>query len=230
MRVAVMFSGGKDSTYAVWLLQHQAWTIPVLVTVKPPSTESFMFHYPGIEASGLQAQALRIPQVVVETKPGDREGLEDLTKTLDRLKQEFGIGGIATGAVASEYQKTRFDRVCESLGLQSYSPLWQKSPGRIVEGLMQLNMKIIVTGVAARGLDESWLGRELDVKAWEDLKRISQRYGIHLTGEGGEYESLVLDGPTFEAAVRIEKMHKVWEGQSGHVVIDEALLVEKSPG
>jgi len=58
-------------------------------------------------------------------------------------------------------------------------------------------------------------------------KRLSRQYGIHLTGEGGEYESFVVDAPNFKRAIRIEKIREVWDGQSGYVIIEEALLIDK---
>ncbi len=219
-----MFSGGKDSTYTIWLLQHQGWDVSVLVTVQPKGPDSFMFHYPGIESTGLQSKSVGIDHVIVRE---EKSGLEELQNALAHVKREYGIDGLATGAVESDYQKTRFDHICETLGIRSFSPLWHKKPETIVDDLIEARFDAIITGVAARGLDRSWLGRHLDTKASEELKQLSSQYGIHLTGEGGEYESFVVDAPNFKQKIRIEKTRDVWDGQSGHIVIEEALLADK---
>ena len=224
MRVAVLFSGGKDSAYTIWLLQHQGWEVPVLVTVQPKGPESFMFHYPSIESTRLQSKALGIDQVLVGA---ETSGLEELQSTLSRVKRDYGIDGVVTGAVASDYQKTRFDHICDITGTRSYSPLWHKKPETIVDYLIEARVDAIICGVAARGLDRSWLGRHLDPKAWEELKQLSRQYGIHLTGEGGEYESFVVDAPNFKQAIRIDKTREVWDSQSGYLVIEKALLTDK---
>lgn len=224
MRVAVLFSGGKDSAYTIWLLQHQGWEVPVLVTVQPRGPESFMFHYPSIESTSLQSKALGIDQVLVRA---ENSGLEELQSALSRVKRDYGIDGVATGAVASDYQKTRFDHICDIIETRSYSPLWHKKPETIVDKLIEARVDAIISGVAARGLDKTWLGRHLDPKAWEQLKQLSHQYGIHLTGEGGEYESFVVDAPNFKQAIRIDKTREVWDSQSGYLVIEKASLTDK---
>jgi len=224
LRVGVLFSGGKDSTYTIWVLQHQGWEIPVLVTVQPKRPESFIFHYPGIESTSLQSKALGIDQVFIRE---ETSGLDELQNTLSLVKRDYGIEGVATGAVASDYQKTRFDHICDSTGLRSFNPLWHKKPETIVDDLIQARFDAIISGVATRGLDKSWLGRHLDANAWKELKQLSRQYGIHLTGEGGEYESFAVDAPNFKHAIRIEKTREVWDGQSGYVIIEEALLIDK---
>ncbi len=225
MKVAVMFSGGKDSCYSVWLMQHQAWEVTRLVTVKPASRESFMFHYPNVEWTGLQAISMGIPQKVVSA--GNDE-LFELEETLQELKVEERLDGIVTGAISSEYQRSRFDNLCERVGLRSFSPLWHKKPETIVNDLASAGFRVIMSGVAASGLDASWLGKELTTAEWNRLKGIAVKFGIHLAGEGGEYESLVIDAPHFAKAVSIEQSEKVWDGQSGYLKIERATLADKS--
>src|SRR2546427_12133664 len=180
LRVGVLFSGGKDSTYTIWVLQHQVWEIPVLATVQPKRPESFIFQYPGIESPSLQSKALGIDRVLIRE---ETSGLDELQNTLSRVKRDYGIEGVASGAVASDYQKTRFDHICDSTGLRSFSPLWHKKPETIVDDLIQARFDAIISGVAARGLDRSWLRRNLVANAWKELKQITRQDGIHLTRE-----------------------------------------------
>jgi len=226
MKVAVLFSGGKDSCYTVWLLQHQGWEVAALLTVSPSSQESMLFHYPGINWTSMQAQALGIPHFTVEPEGDELEALED---ALTQLRKEQGIVGMAAGAVASDYQRSRFDRVCDSVGIKSYCPLWHKDPKAIQNDLLNAGFRAVMTGVAALGLDESWLGREMNEAAWIELRELSRHYGINLAGEGGEYETFVLDAPMFQQEIVVEESKRAWGGQSGHLLIEKASLREK-PG
>lgn len=226
MKVAVLFSGGKDSTYATWIAQHQGWDIATLVSILPKNVESMMFHFPGVQWTMLQAQALGLPHHVLEVR---NDELSSLKVGLAETKQDFGISGVVTGTVASDYQKSRIDRICHDLGLKSFAPLWHKDPRRLVDDLKLLGLKIIMIGVGAGGLDESWLGKELTDDRWAMLEALSMKFGIHLTGEGGEYETLVLDAPMFKKRVQIAKGHNQWDGDSGHYVIENAMLRDKLP-
>lgn len=226
MRVAVLFSGGKDSCYTVWVLQHQGWEIAKLLTVKPSASDSWLFHYPDVEWTSLQAQAMGISHQLVVA---GAEEMTDLEKALADVKKEEGLQGLATGAVASDYQKTRFDRICDTNGLKSFSPLWHKKPEVIITDLVQAGFKVMMSGVGASGLDECWLGKELTDQQWRRLGEIAVRHGLHLSGEGGEYETFVLDAPNFSKSIIVEKSRRVWDGQSGHLVIEKASLRDKLP-
>src|SRR5436853_636505 len=224
LRVAVSFSGGKDSTYATWIAMHQGWDLS-LVTVKPHSADSLMFHHPNVEWTRLQAQSMGLSQDIVEMTRTDE--ITDLQQALAKMKSTRGIFGLVTGAVASDYQKTRFDNMCDAVGLKTYAPLWHKSPKLLVEDFKKSGFRIILTAVAAKGLDESWLGRELTETEWSKLEGFSKIHGIHLTGEGGEYESFVLDAPHFSKTIEIEKSTNEWHGDSGRMVIEKASLRDK---
>ena len=226
LRVAVLFSGGKDSLYSAWVVLHQGWNVS-LVTVKPSSADSRMFHHPNIEWTRLQAQAMGLSHEFVEST--GRNEMADLQHALAAMKSKQQISGIVTGAVASDYQKTRFDNMCDSIALKTYAPLWHKNPKLLVEDLKKSGLRIVLTAVAANGLDESWLGRELTEQQWSRLEAVSRIHGLHLTGEGGEYESFVLDAPYFSKTIEIEKSRKEWHGDSGRMVIEEASLRDK-PG
>src|SRR5215472_9156136 len=177
LRVAILFSGGNDSTYAAWLVQHQGWDIAALVTVKPHNPDSMLFHHPSVEWTRLQAKAMGIHHIVVDEEP--RGGLSNLQDELVEVKNKKEITGVVTGAVASEYQKTRFDRVCDTIGLRTYNPLWHKNPIVLINDLQTLGIRTFLTAVAANGLDETWLGKELTDEEWTRLKRISAKNGIH---------------------------------------------------
>jgi diphthine-ammonia ligase len=225
LKVAVLFSGGKDSTYATWIAEHQAWDVEALVSVLPKGVESPMFHFPNVRWTKIQAEAIGLPYRSIET---DRDELLSLQKGLGKLQRELEIQGIVTGAVASDYQKSRIDQICDTLGLKSFAPLWRKDPEILINDLRSFGFKIILSGVGAAGLDESWLGQELTDQRWAILEKVSRKHGIHLTGEGGEYETFVIDAPNFKKRVSVDKTVNRWDGQSGYLVIEQARLQHKS--
>jgi diphthine-ammonia ligase len=224
LQVAVLFSGGKDSSYATWVAQHQGWDVN-LVTVKPSSADSDMFHHPNVGWTRLQAQAMELSHDVVELTDDDE--MTDLQIALAAMKARYGITGLVSGAIASDYQKSRIDNMCDAIGLKSYAPLWHKNPRLLVEDLKKAGFRIILVAVAAAGLDESWLGQELGVQQWSLLEKLSKVHGIHLTGEGGEYESFVLDAPHFSKTIEIERSRNEWHGDRGRMIIERASLRDK---
>jgi diphthine-ammonia ligase len=226
LRVAVLFSGGKDSSYATWVVQHQGWDVN-LVTVKPSSADSDMFHHPNVGWTQLQAQAMELSHDVVEVT--DNDEMTDLQVALAAMKARYGITGLVSGAISSDYQKSRIDNMCDAIGLKSYAPLWHKNPRLLVEDLKKAGFRIVLVAVAAAGLDESWLGQELGVQQWSLLEKLSKARGIHLTGEGGEYESFVLDAPHFSKTIEIERSRNEWHGDHGRMIIERASLRDK-PG
>jgi diphthine-ammonia ligase len=225
LKVAVLFSGGKDSTYATWIAQHQGWNVEALVSVLPKGVESLMFHFPNVHWTKIQAEAMGLPHRIIDV---GRDELLSLQDGLRKLKDQLGIEGVVTGAVASDYQKSRIDQICDTLGVKSFAPLWHKDPKILVNDLKAAGFKIILSGVGAAGLDKRWLGQELTDERWVTLEKLSRTHGIHLTGEGGEYETFVLDAPHFNNPIIIEKTHYKWDGQSGYLIIEQASLKHKS--
>jgi diphthine-ammonia ligase len=224
LKVAVLFSGGKDSTYATWIAQHQGWDVEALVSVLPKGVESLMFHFPNVRWTKIQAEAMGLPHRTIEAGQDELAGLQE---GLCKTKEEFRIDGVVTGAIASDYQKSRIDQVCDELGIKSFAPLWRKDPKILVSDLQSAGFKIILSGVAAAGLDQSWLGQELTESRWAILEKLSRKVGIHLTGEGGEYETFVIDAPNFGRRVSLGKTVNRWDGQSGYLVIEQVSLQNK---
>ena len=193
MRLACLFSGGKDSTYALYLILKEGHDVKYLVSVFPESSESYMFHYPMIERTKEQAEAVGIKHVIVRTKGEKEKELDDLKKALGKLD----IDGLFSGAIASTYQKSRIDRIAKELGIVSLAPLWHKDQESLLKEQIDAGFEIIITHVAAEGLDRSWVGRRIDYKAFEELKKIRDKHKINISGEGGEFETLVLNCPLF---------------------------------
>ncbi len=223
MNVAVLISGGKDSALALYRALRRGYNVKYLVTMIPQREDSWMFHYPNVRLTSLFADACDLPLVKAETSGVKERELEDLKRLLVKLDVE----GVVSGAVCSVYQKSRLDRICAEIGLESISPLWHEDQKGLMEELLNNNFWVIFTGVYAYGLDQRWLGRRLDRDALIDLMELNRKYGISIMGEGGEYETLVLDAPFFRKRIRILRARTVWDGESGYLLVEEASLEEK---
>lgn len=205
MKVAVLFSGGKDSVFTTfWALTH-GFDV-TLLTVKAEE-DSTMFHHPNIDKTKLQAKTLGLKQVFVTTN--EKEWHRDLKNAIAKLK----VGGIAAGAIASEYQKRRFEKICEELGIVSYAPLWHKGDELLEE--MVKYFDIYVTAVAAEGLGPELLGKQFK-------KLLEKHANVHKFLEGGEGETFVANAPFFKKAIKIKKWKKTWDGVRGRSDIEEA--------
>ena len=124
----MLFSGGKDSVLCVdWALE-QGHDVPVLITIQSKNPESYMFHVPNIGWTRLQAEAMGIPQLTIETEGEKEVELEDMKRALELAKEDHGIEGVVSGAIYSNYQSSRIERICGELDLDSVAPLWKRRP------------------------------------------------------------------------------------------------------
>jgi diphthine-ammonia ligase len=228
LKVGILFSGGKDSTYAAYLARQRGDELACLITLSPARSDSYMFHYPNIRWTGLQAEAMHLPQITLETKGVKEEELADLRKAIETAKRDHSIEGVYTGALASVYQKSRVERICDELGVKAVSPLWHVDQTTHLTNLVADGFHVIMTGVAALGLDESWLGRALDRDAIRDLARLHAKYGVNPGLEGGEGETFVLDCPLFDRRIEVVSSKRHWKGDSGYLEILDARLVPKA--
>ena len=223
MRLASLFSGGKDSVYAARKAQESGHTLAYLVSIYSLNPDSYMFHTVNIDITRLQAQAWGIPYIKAETKGIKEKELDDLRETLAKLD----IDGVITGAIASRYQGDRIDKLCSMLGLYHIHPLWGMERETLLNEMLDADMTIIFTAVAAHGLDQSWLGEQLTYETVDRLRELNRKYGVDMCGEGGEYESLVVDAPWFKKQIKIKGTEKTWDGVSGRYNIIDACLVSK---
>ena len=225
LKLASLFSGGKDSTYAIYKARKEGYDIECLVSIFPQSEESHLLHYPNIATTSIQAKAMKIPQILIQTSTNDPEiELNELQNLLEKAKKNFGIDGIVHGGLFSDYQRIRFERVGNNLGLKIISPLWNIDQKNYLRELLESKFKFIITSVTSAGLDQTWLGREITLKDVEQLEKLSIKHGFNLTFEGGEAETFVIDCPLFYSPVRIVQANKIWDGYRGRFEITEAVL------
>jgi len=220
MKLAALYSGGKDSTYAMQLMEQQGHTVDTLVSIVPLDPHSWLFHTPNMHLMPLIAQALGKRSIVTESS-GSEEG--DL-RALRNILVGLDVDGLVTGAVASDYQWDRMNGVCEALGLRVFSPLWRKEQEMLMRDLIASGIRAIIVAVQAEGLGAEWLGRRLDQTALAELIKISRSKGINLSGEGGEYETLVLDSSFHERPIEVLREERKVSRDGGTLTIKEAKL------
>ncbi len=223
MKVAALFSGGKDSTYAVYLAQQRGWDVAKLITMVPTHGESHMFHVPNINLCGLLAEAMGIPHAAFPTDGEEERELGDLEKALSGLN----VQGIVSGAIASDYQHARIDRLCHGLGMASFSPLWRWKQEAVLADIVEAGFRVMIVGVYADGMGKEWLGRVLDPGSLKDLAELAGRNRMNVSGEGGEFETLVLDGPNFCRRLEISESKTQWGGGRGELIVNKAGLADK---
>ena len=226
MRLAVLFSGGKDSTLAL-LKATEKEEVTCLISVLSENKESYMFHTPNISMTRLQAKALELPIVRKLTQGKKEKELKDLKQAIRRAEKRFKIEGVVTGAVESVYQAERIQKICFELGLWCFNPLWKKDQHELLEEIISRGFKVIISGIFAYPLDKSWLGKEIDKKLVGNLLTLQQKYGISPSGEGGEIETTVLDAPFFKKRIEILDFTIEDHGNSGVFQIRKAKLTEK---
>ena len=204
MNYAVLFSGGKDSTYAAYIAKKQDHKLSCLITIESENPESYMFHTPSITKVKKQAEAMNIPIIIQKTKGEKEEELVDLEKAIKKSIDQYDIKGIVTGAVESVYQASRIQKICDKYNLKCFNPLWKKDQIELLKELIDNDFKIMIIGVFAYPLDESWLGRIIDQKFILDVENLQEKYKINPAGEGGEFESYVVNCPLFSKELIIK--------------------------
>jgi ABC transporter with metal-binding/Fe-S-binding domain ATP-binding protein len=227
-----LFSGGKDSSWALYRALEEGLDVARLLTVHPAG-DSYMYHVPATRLAALAAESIGIPLIEVEPDDfaageatdsgaqGDAE-LEPLEAALRDI-EDFELAGVTAGAVESEFQTSRIRAMCDRLGIECFAPLWGADPVELAEAMLDAGFEIRIVQVAAAGLDESWLGRTLDRDALAELRELNEEYGVHVLGEGGEFETLVTDGPHMSRPIELD-YETVWEGTRGHIDVTDARL------
>ena len=226
MKLGVLCSGGKDSWFACHLAM-QKEEVACLISVRSRNEESYMFHTPNTHLVPLQAEAAGLPLVTVETEGIEEAELGDLSRAITLAVKQYGIEGVVTGALLSVYQATRVQRICRDLDLWCFNPLWYTDPEIYMKELITSGFRAVITGVFAAPFSADWLGREIDREALSSLQQYVQSHRITLTGEGGEYETLVLDAPVFTKRIVIQESEKEHANFRGFLRVRRAVLEEK---
>ncbi len=225
MKLAALFSGGKDSTYSIYLAKHQGHDVKCMLSVFPKSDESHLLHHPNMKWTNLQSKSMKIPQITIESNSDETSTeLELIEKILVRAQNEYNVEGIVHGGIKSNFQKNNFENLCQKLNLKSLAPLWESEPKQYLDDLVSSNFVFIITSVSSGGLDDSWLGKKIGKEEIKELHHLSKKFGFNLNFEGGEAETFVLNCPLFSHPIEILKEEKSWDGYRGRFEILDARL------
>jgi diphthine-ammonia ligase len=222
--VSALVSGGKDSIYAAYLADTQGRNVGELVVLRPSDPESMMFHTPNLDLVALQAEAWGKSYRSVDV-PGRNEESE-----LDALERAISgeSGWVVAGAIASSYQWARLLEVAERAGRPVYVPLWRKLPERVVREEIAAGLDIRLVHLAAESLDESLLGQRLDLPRLQEIERRSAEIRrTNVAGEGGEYETAVVDAPFFRRRIVFDAVEREVGGATSRLRVHEAHLADK---
>jgi len=219
MKIAALISGGKDSWYAAFEASKEN-ELACLIAIKSRNPESYMFHIPNVDMVKLQAKAADIPLVWWETEGVKEEELADLKQAIELAKEKYRIEGLVSGAIKSNYQKERVDKICKELNLKSIAPLWQTDEEVYLNKLMK-NFNVIIVGIAAEGLKKELLGKRIGLTFIDRMRSLN----VSAIGEGGEFETFVLECPLFKQKIKIEEFEIIMENEcTGYYLIKKAVL------
>ncbi len=192
MKGIALLSGGKDSYLSALIAMMLGIEIETTITIRAIE-DSMMFHFPNTFLGKAVSELLNLDNEIIDE--------DDFENEISKYK---GYRLIA-GAIASEYQKTRLEKLCLEKELVPFFPLWRRSQKEILREFIHSGSRGILVSVSAEGLDERYLGREIDENLMNELILLNTRYGISIVGEGGEYESLVTYSPWTNLYLRIKE-------------------------
>jgi asparagine synthase (glutamine-hydrolysing) len=224
--LGALVSTGKDSIFATGIMAKQNYRISCLITIKSSEPDSYMFHTPLIGMVRMQAEATGIPLVERETKGEKEKELEDLGKAVKEAVERHGIEGIVSGAIHSNYQRMRLEKIADKAGIKSFSPLWHTNEEGMLKAMLKEGFRVMVIKTAAAGM-EGFAGKVITDRLISELMKVREKHGISIAGEGGEFETLVLDAPLFRKRISCEGYEVRGRGSVKEVSLKGCRLEEK---
>ncbi len=191
----------------------KGWSIEALVTVKIQGEDSMMFQLQNTEIAEYQAESMGTKWIEVISNGIENKEIEELE---DEIRNSIGkeIDALVVGALRSDYQKTRIERMCERLGIISFCPVWHHDSELHMNALVEHGFDVRIVSVSSEGLDKSWLGKRITKENLKVLTELSKKYRFNLDGEGGEFETITLDAPHFSKPIQCEGV-VAWDGTRG---------------
>jgi diphthine-ammonia ligase len=214
LKVAVAWSGGKDSCFAYYKAVKEGLDVVSLLTFMESESRS-NFHGIKTELLEAQAKAIGVPIAKCLTKPKTYE--QQFKEALLQFKAK-GVEGLVTGDIyeVAMHEKRWLERVCSEVSLKPIRPLWQGDTTQIFKDFVAAVFKATVVRTKLSLLGEEWLGRQLDGKFLSDVLKLGN---VDPCGEGGEYHTVVTDGPVFKQRIELLETTKSSQGGFGHLEI-----------
>ena len=222
MKVAVAWSGGKDSCLACYKAIKEGYNVKSLLIMMADDATS-NFHLISSDLLDVQSDAIGIPIVKQVTSPDMYE--ENFKKALLDFKKK-GVDGLVTGDVfdVAFHEEGWLDRICHEVGLTPVRPLWHLDTNQILTEFINEDFKAIIVRVKNEVLGLEWLGREINQTFFKDLLNIET---IDPCGEHGEFHSFVTDGPLFKNRIEITDSEKTTINGYGRLKIKQYSIKSK---
>jgi uncharacterized protein (TIGR00290 family) len=206
-----MWSGGKDSQYALYRAKQAGLDCALLVTFIDADTELVMSHRLPPELIEEQAKLVGIPLLKVRATFDTYE--RELRNTLFDLRYE----GITRGIFGDIYLQDRrdwFSNVVSDFDMRALFPLWGIPTHLVIEEQRRLMKSTIIQ--IDRKISEAYLGRPVDNEFIEYMLE----QGYDPCGENGEYETFVCNSPLMEREIFLTHAERRATPQSVGLEID----------
>lgn len=231
MDVAVMYSGGKDSNYAVQYAIEKGWNVKYLLSVKPTRTDCYLFHFATVEHTPLQAEALGIKHYLLGCSVADpvKEAaiVEKFVASKQKTKSEKVDAVILGGTGLQATQIKSIQSALRPYSVEVFAAHSGMDHETLFRDMLERGFEIVITQVASDGLPR-WLGKTVTKANFEELNADSKKYGFHIGFEGGYADTFVVNAPSFKKRIVIEESHKVMESAyCGHIIATKVKAVDK---
>jgi len=196
MKAAALFSGGKDSLYAVYLVEKQGVTVDNLITLLPtlpwPSP-----HAENVEALKILAESMGKRLAIVDFKI---EGA--FVEALKSLE----VDALVAGDINVEAHLAGLKDVCNKTGLELLEPIYGRDTSELFHEIFSLGFKALITGVNLKYLGEEWLGFTISKETGASF--LSKIGSVDPLGENGEFHTLVLECPLYAKPFKVKSVER----------------------
>lgn len=223
MKVAILYSGGKDSTYAIEYALKNKFDIAYLLSIKPTRKDCYLFHFSTVEQTKDLSKILDIPHIYTKCNVANPEKEASMVKKIIMKNQVDAV--LLGGTGLQETQINTLKNVLSKINVKVFATHQGKNHELVLKEMINKGYEIVITQIASDGL-KKWLGRKLTKENFEDFRLDSIKYGFHIGGEGGYFDTLVVNGPIFKKKLQIISVDLVYEDEySGHIVVRESKLI-----
>ena len=201
-KVIVAWSGGKDSTLALYeILNAKSYEVLELLTTVTRDYDRVSIHGVRHVLLEQQAKALGFPleKMFVSKGVSDAEYERILLKALNRCRTN-GVFFVVFGDIFLEDVRKYREGILSKVGMKGIFPLWKRDTRQLARTFIDLGFKAVVTCVDSKSLGKDFVGREFDRQFLADLP-----FNVDPCGENGEFHSFVYDGPIFSERVPFTK-------------------------
>lgn len=209
----VSWSGGKDACHALYLYQKTGNNLVGLITSFDSDLQHSKGHYLNKEILQAQAECINtkfFPFAVIDDY---RQAMQN---KLQEINNQHSINNVALGDIDLEAHKTWFEETCEQVGIKVVEPLWLMDRITSVKNFINYGFKTIIIAIQEDKIPPSLLGKTLTLDLVQELIDA----GIDPSAEGGEFHTLVYDGPIFNKPLNISIKNSVQEKYTTYLQLE----------